>query len=181
MFPHQWLFALCSNVLIICITILREYFLRYIFNIINSLMMIKCGSIFGNRFSLFWHMSLGLLRAKIHRPSKTIQSFKKITKTAKSFMVILAILSIFGNQFSLFWHMSLGLSRAKIHRPSKTIQSFKKITKITKIAKSFMVILAILSILSRYFFQHYEYRDRKGRRKGDEKVTPGFRERDRVK
>ena len=132
MFPHQWLFALCSNVLIICITILREYFLRYIFNIINSLMMIKCGSIFGNRFSLFWHMSLGLLRAKIHRPSKTIQSFKKITK-------------------------------------------------ITKTAKSFMVILVILSILSRFFFQHYEYRDRKGRRKGEERVTPGFRERDRVK
>ena len=102
MFPHQWLFALCSNVLIICITILREYFLRYIFNIINSLMMIKCGSIFGNRFSLFWHMSLGLLRAKIHRPSKTIQSFKKITKitkTAKSFMVILAILSILSRFF----------------------------------------------------------------------------------
>ena len=48
MFPHQWLFALCSNVLIICITILREYFLRYIFNIINSLTMIKCGGIFGN-------------------------------------------------------------------------------------------------------------------------------------
>ena len=79
MFPHQWLFALCSNVLIICITILREYFLRYgIFNIINSLTMIKCGGIFGNQFSLFWHMTLGLSRAKIHRPSKTIQSFKKI-------------------------------------------------------------------------------------------------------
>ena len=47
-------------------------------------------------------MSLGLSRAKIHRPSKTIQSFKKITKitkTAKSFMVILAILSILSRFF----------------------------------------------------------------------------------